>query len=271
MQGTESFFQWISLIGDYQNFKVIVVIDSNDEEIINRLSCLKSPNISIKVKSVNSPGLARNFALPDLASDYVMFVDSDDYIYLDAINQLLNTNRTHLTIIASYEKSNVKTKKTQRFKCPVTTMEFAAEPALWRIIFKVSEIKGMSFTEFRMAEDQIFLSEYFTTQKKVISVGVVIYRYSTNGDAQISTAQNSRLELQKAIDYIEAQPILRECEFGSLVYAKLNLSMGFHRIRKLISMHYPASKVIKFIVTVLNKKRSKSFDSSFELEWIVNG
>ena len=271
MQGTESFFRWISRISEYQNFRVIVAIDSNDQEIVSRISRLNCPNISVKVKNVNSPGLARNLALPDLDSDYVMFVDSDDYIYLEAINQLLKTTRTHAAIIASYEKFDVKTNKTDKYKCPVTTMEFAAEPALWRIIFKVSEIKGMSFTEFRMAEDQIFLMEYFTTQKKVISVGIIIYRYSINGNEQISKAQNSSLELQRALNYLEANPTLRKSKFSSLVYAKLNLSVGIHRIKKLILMQYTATELIKLIVIVLNKKRNRSFDSSFELDWIVNG
>jgi glycosyltransferase involved in cell wall biosynthesis len=223
------------------------------------------------VDYVRAPGLARNSALSQMNSKYVMFVDSDDYIYLEEINKLINLPQQPTVIIASYEKVNLKTKEVSFFRCPTSTAELAVEPALWRFIFKTSEIRNIQFTKFRMAEDQIFLAEYFSTTKQVYSTGNVVYRYSVSGDGQISKSPEALKELRKALDYLETEPKLIQTEFGSLIYARLSLSIRLHALQKILTNISFSKKVVQILHTFFCKEYVGDPDPSFSLVWFVNG
>ena len=76
-----------------QDIEILVVNEGsidNSEEIINKFKT-NYPNKIIYLKKENG-GLsdARNFAIPHVSSDYVGFVDSDDYVELDMFEKLYN-------------------------------------------------------------------------------------------------------------------------------------------------------------------------------------
>ena len=76
-----------------ENIEIIVVNDGstdNSELIINKFK-QDYPNKIIYLKKENG-GLsdARNFAIPYVSSEYVGFVDSDDYVELDMFEKLYN-------------------------------------------------------------------------------------------------------------------------------------------------------------------------------------
>lgn len=270
IEGTEQFFLWISQIHDYQTIKVKIVLDSSDSKLIHIFKDWDSSNIQVIVKKVGSPGLARNLALDGLDTEFVMFVDSDDYVYLDRVEKLLNSSPSSDVIVASYEKFDFRTKRVRKFKCPVNTVNFAIEPALWRIIFKTSEISGLQFTKFQMAEDQIFLTSYFRNKKIVYSTGNVIYRYTVNRGDQISNRTSARDELGRAIDYLILNSGLIQSDFGVHIFGKLNSSLGIQGLRRLRSTNYPIKKIFSIFIVTTTRKIRKSFDSDFELLWTIN-
>jgi hypothetical protein len=174
-------------------------------------------------------------------------------------------------IIGSYEKFDYRSKGVRKFKCPVSTVDFAAEPALWRIIFRSSEIAGLKFTEFQMAEDQIYLMSYFKNQKIVYSTGEIIYRYTINREGQISTRISSRKELDNAINYLLSKKALIESDFGKYIFGKLNISLGARGLRRLFSKKYSSKRIFLLLNSKVSRITRKDFDSSFELVWTING
>lgn len=270
LNGTEQFFSWAIQLCDYPSIKVIVAIDSEDKEIENRLLDLKAENLLTVMQKVGAPGLARNLALENLQSDYVMFADSDDFVYLDKVKRIIDEPQSADLIIASYEKFDIRTKKVTKFNSPTNVVEFAVEPALWRIIFKSSEIQNTRFTNFRMAEDQIFILSYLQGNRKITSSRERIYRYLTNQKDQLTNDPSALNELKHAVSYLDANNSLVSSSFGSYVYVKLNLSFGLLGIKNLLSKSISVSKIMQvFLVSLLKRKGSK-FDSDTDLHWQIN-
>jgi glycosyltransferase involved in cell wall biosynthesis len=270
LEGTEQFFRWICELNKYKSIKVIVVIDSDDRNIFERLSNLKFKNLQLITKKVGAPGLARNLALANLVSEYVMFADSDDFVYLDSVLRILDKPRDSNLIVASYEKFNMKTKKVTKHKYPTNMIEFAVEPALWRIIFKCSEIKDLNFTHFRMAEDQIFILHYFRNEKTITSTGEIVYRYLTHHKDQITNQESALKELGHAIEYLDLNVQLTSTSIGSYVYAKLHFSLGLNGIKKLYLQRFPISKLLEVLSSSMKMKIRCSFDTKKEFDWSNN-
>lgn len=270
LEGTEQFFNWTANLFAYPSIKVIVVVDSEEIDIFGEILKMKSDNFSVIAQKVGAPGLARNQAFSLIESEFVMFADSDDYVYLDSIERLISKSHKSDLIIASYEKFDTFSSKIRTYRCPRNELELAIEPALWRMILKTSIVKELKFTKYRMAEDQIFILEYFERCKFIESSGEIIYRYFTNQFSQISRESGAIQELNSALAYLESNPYLLRTEIGSFVYVKLNLTLGLNGLKKLHSRRIPIKKLLRVLSRVAYMKKGRRFNSTFELHWSVD-
>ncbi len=270
LEGTEQFFNWTANLSAYPSMKVIVVVDSEEIDIIGEILKMKSDNFSVIAQKVGAPGLARNQAFSLIESEFVMFADSDDYVYLDSVERLMSKPHKSDLIIASYEKFDTFSSKIRKYRSPKNELELAIEPALWRMILKTSIVKQIEFTKYRMAEDQIFILEYLERCKLIESSGEVIYRYFTNQISQISRESSAIQELNSALAYLESNPCLLRTDIGSFVYVKLNLSLGLNGLKKLHSQRFPIKKMLGVLFCVAYMKMSHRYNSNFESHWSIN-
>jgi hypothetical protein len=155
-----------------------------------------------------------------------MFVDSDDFVYLDTLRTVINRNLSSEVIVGGYEKFNSKSKILKQYPSPRDEVDLAVEPALWRIIFESTLVKDLLFTNHRMAEDQIFLIQALKTATHVTSVNTIIYRYFTNQSGQLSTEKNAQNELVSALQYLADNPDLTRTKIGQLIERKLKISLN---------------------------------------------
>lgn len=76
----------------YNNVEVIAVDDGstdNSPNILNKYA-RKYPNLKVYLQHINQgQGVARNIGLEKSEGDYILFVDSDDYIELDTVKYLV--------------------------------------------------------------------------------------------------------------------------------------------------------------------------------------
>ena len=80
------------LYQSYPNWELICVDDGSQDETVARVESFKENNLKIKLlKQKNSgPAVARETAINAATGDYIVFLDSDDYIdseYLEKINE----------------------------------------------------------------------------------------------------------------------------------------------------------------------------------------
>ena len=128
------------ILQDYSNFEIIVVNDCSTD---NSLSiCKKYQAISNQVCLINlkeNQGLsnARNAGILNAKNEYLIFLDSDDYIDINAlsrINEFLNSCDEKLEVIAT------------RY--------------ITKILDNTTRVRAISFSEKTMSGDDFFLMQF---------------------------------------------------------------------------------------------------------------
>ena len=74
----------------YKNIEIIVVNDGSKDNTLDIINYYARIDNRIKVINQENQGVsaARNIALKNVSSDFVMFVDSDDYIHSQMVQKL---------------------------------------------------------------------------------------------------------------------------------------------------------------------------------------
>ncbi len=99
----------------YFNLEIIIVNDGSTDGSLIKLQSFRKRDSRIKVINQKNEGLARtrNILLENALGEYIYFVDSDDWINLEAIDKLITIallNNTDI-IVNSYYKSTIKKEK----------------------------------------------------------------------------------------------------------------------------------------------------------------
>lgn len=159
------------------------------EKLDKRIKVIQQPNAGVSV--------ARNTGIQAASGEFILFLDSDDFIEKDMIEVLLShlNDRNELVICGNYihdlEKENSKSINTgnNEYK-ELTTAEFAAdfwdhyESGLtnppWNKLYVTSIIKenNISFpTGVRMGEDILFNLDYFRQVNQFKVIDKHLYHY----------------------------------------------------------------------------------------------
>jgi len=150
----------------YKNYEIIVIDDGstdNSLEIINKFDvlCLKTNRLQA--------GGARNLGLKHATGDYIVFLDSDDYLTSDnVLEKLTNVINGDDLIFLNYSKNtygdvkevieedediSIKIENTKQLGCPTKC-------------FKRSLLEGINFPECKRYEDIIFTLEAMCKAEK---------------------------------------------------------------------------------------------------------
>lgn len=75
----------------YQNFEVLIVDDGSVDNFFKEIEDIVAENKNIKIYQKANGGLAsaRNFGLEKANGDYILFIDSDDWIEKDLFKNWL--------------------------------------------------------------------------------------------------------------------------------------------------------------------------------------
>lgn len=189
----------------YDNFEVIVVDDNSNEETLAYLKklVLKDNRVKVYFNERNlGIGQTRNRLLKYATGDYLIFVDSDDYIeskLLEEINNiLLNNNQIEIVRfqnIAEPVTSNQEmielNKNPFRFSCLPTTSIISGEDALmtwclgsnkintmpWTYCIKKELYDDAEYPNIPYLEDFAITHYLVAKAKKVFAIDYVGYHY----------------------------------------------------------------------------------------------
>lgn len=192
----------------FSNFKAILVDDGsidNTNQIIKK-EIVSDERFIYIYKDNGGQASARNLGISMANSEYITFIDSDDYIredYLkDLIEPLINDKELDMTacfferIYESKVSLNMFNEK---------DLYFSKYPAVWGKVFKTSIIKGnnVSFPESLWYEDLCFFTILIGYCKKIKVIEKPLYYYMQNPNSTMYTYSNKIFDIYKVFDIIK--------------------------------------------------------------------
>lgn len=183
---------WLSEASSLE-LKVLIVCNACSDTTYSEISEYVRQNglksISVFEHNLRGAGLARNFAIDFVETEFTVFWDSDDVGYPEALLRILPKSTGHDLLVANYEIINSKTNKplVGRRSIAVNEMSFSLEPGIWRCVFRTSFIKHSKFGKSNMGEDQVFLARILSQSPKILYLQDKIYDYYVGSATQLTS------------------------------------------------------------------------------------
>lgn len=182
------------------SLEIIVINDCSGDNTLKILQGYGEKIHLIDLKENKGSAAARNEGLKAVSGDFVLFVDSDDYLDKDCIARLMEAeNRTKADIIR-FSLLREYPDKTEKYENNIFgTKEFIGKKdfkeriyplflkgislnSICRTLFKTEVIRGIRFdSSLKTAEDALFSLEAYTKAESFLSLSSLYYHYYQGG------------------------------------------------------------------------------------------
>lgn len=276
----------------YKNIEIILVDDGSTDssgEICDECKN-KDPRIKVIHKSNGGLSSARNAGMKEATGQYILFVDSDDYLDRDIIEIMIKESLKYDADIVQtgYERVNEEGKGLYRFIphkrfCvgqKAIVKEFFEDKNLtvmaWGKLLKKEVIDDLSFLEGRNHEDNIFMMDLLERAERLISIDRDSYKYLSRNDSIVKMKFNEKkfdalfanyymLEKCKS-NWPEFVPYVRVliCKTCFYLYNDMKISgyknkESYTKIIKEFKKNYFEVKNLKINMKLKDKIRLKTF------------
>ena len=200
------------------DLKVLLIVNASTDSSLDKCQAWANKDPRFEVFRTDTPGVsnARNIGLKNCHSDYVAFIDADDYIDSDAFVDCFkkcNEANADISFSAYYRIENGKTqvvrlpledKIFQENEISSEIIEQKLAPntnflgVVWRSFFKRSILQGIEFNqELAYQEDVDFIIKASLKASSAIIIQKPYYYYrindkSANGNVKINNSENRR-------------------------------------------------------------------------------
>lgn len=223
----------------YKNLEIILVNDGSpdDSKEICEEYAAKHDNIQLISQENQGNSGARNTALKYITGEYVMFVDSDDWIELDAIEYCVESMKeNNVDIVVTQmvrKKSYIPAKENTNILEKILTQEQYAkqffkigsnkiEYYIWSKLYKREVVNNITFpTGLSIGEDALMTFRYIINSRKIFYSTKVTYNYFYNDDSLTSKFSGKDFNLEKIWDLVIEDAV----NYGNeeyIYYAKIN-------------------------------------------------
>ena len=215
----------------YGNLEIILVDDGSTDKSGELCDTLSKKYNRIKVIHKSNAGLssARNAGVEISQGEYLLFVDSDDYINNNMVEVMLNAMKLlNVSIVeCGYNKVSsdfgyidfsdkdlvVRKDSTEKFVRDVLRWQNHF-PMTWNKLYKASVFKEYRFREGKVNEDEFFINEWIQQVKEVGYINFPLYFYRTRQNSIMNKPYTmDRLGSMEA--YVERYKIIK-LKFPSL-------------------------------------------------------
>lgn len=171
----------------YKNIEILLIDDgSNDKSYeICKEYLKKDKRIKVFSQKNSGPSSARNLGLDKASGEYIIFVDSDDYIESDFISTMMKQNDNYDVIISNYNiVSNNKVKfLDNKIFYYDNFLEFIVANRLWGPVCKLIKkdiIKNKYNENYSIGEDLLFWYDNYKNIKTFKYIDEYKYYYVQN-------------------------------------------------------------------------------------------
>lgn len=179
----------------YKNIEIICINDGSTDNSLEILQEYKEKDNRIQTIDIENHGVsyARNLGLEKVTGKYTLFIDSDDYIELNMIEELVNNSKnTNSDLVCCGRRVETTNNKLKQKWLP--TKEISNDPMndyvyfikfrqVTQKLFKTFIIKDNNLLfdiNFNYGEDCIFLIEYLTHCKTITGIKEAYYHCTIN-------------------------------------------------------------------------------------------
>lgn len=245
----------------YENFEVILVDDGSPDRCPEICDYYRQKDSRVRVFHKQNGGVssARNVGIAMAKGEYIWFVDSDDYIGENSLQQIFNIQQNHSADLYIFNTSNIQEKFTGNidafFEKYYFTYILGFE--LWNKLYKRS-ILHLFNIEFdiqeTVGEDLLFNIEYYkglfdSNGKICLSPEKGYYNYIDRTDSAMHSYSKNRLNQQlRLFDKIERKmsEYLSDKSLIYLFFLHLLSGIGQASKAKLNSLEFSHLNFLKY-------------------------
>ena len=203
----------------YKNLEIILIDDGSTDSSSKICDFYqeKDRRVIAYHKRNEGQGIARNYGIDRSKGEYIMFVDSDDYVHpqmLELLYKAIRQGEYDLSV-ARYLSVNVGTEIEIQRIIEFHSQELSAEDILCKLFGKSGEdtqyigvwnklydrrlLANICFSAFKASEDLLFNVEVFSKVRQAIEVDSKLYYYT-----QRNTSASHSVSEKQIIDRIDA-------------------------------------------------------------------
>ena len=190
----------------YENIEILCINDGSSDSSLAILNEFSKKDSRIKVFSQSNKGQssARNLGLKEAKGDYILFIDSDDWVDLDFCEKIICTIKENdcdisiATIIRTGKKSSkirLKFDKVETFETFEEKLAICNMPKCCYTcakLYKKELFKDLSFKEGVYFEDVILLPQLIKKAKKITTTPKTTYYYRVNPNSTVKSIPNKK-------------------------------------------------------------------------------
>lgn len=195
----------------YKNIEIVIINDGSTDKTDSIIKKYINDNrIKYYNRSNHGIGKTRNFGIKEATGEYITFLDSDDYLPNDAIDnlyKLAQKNKLDLVVSDYYvDNKNIKSEKIKSF--PITNVKnnpnliFDINLAPWNKLYKKELIENIKFEENLKYEDAPFVIESIIKAKKIGKLDKETYYYVVNPNSETTIRDERIFDIFKILDII---------------------------------------------------------------------
>ena len=163
----------------YTDYEVVIVENGSTDNTLKILDTYKNdPKIKIISSKIKGLGNACNVGLEHARYDYITFIDVDDYIYPNYLEELVKYKKYKIVKTAIENVQNVFTLETKAYKL---IDAYKVLPSRWGTLYHKDVFNGLSF-ENKFYEDFRAFPYIFDKCDEFYYIDKALYRYNKGGD-----------------------------------------------------------------------------------------
>ena len=257
----------------YKNIEIIIVNDGSTDRSLN--ICRKYKDKRIKIYNKENGGLssARNYGLDKANGNYIYFIDSNDFIELNALESLYNAIKDYDIVIGNYYqyKDGCDTLKIKYDSFSVQGInkynylynEYCTVTVIpWNKLYKKEIFNNLRYKDGIIHEDEYIITDILSKANKIFYLNAPLYhyRYVTNSLSNMITTKSLNDTIlaydKRSLFFKDNKELLLKTKMHEFYVVSNSMNKGYIKLLKKLSKEILSFKEI----SLLNRLRYRFFN-----------
>ena len=197
----------------FTNFEIICINDGSTDKTLEKIEKIKDKRIRIYTQKNQGPAIARNNGIKKAKGQFIMFIDSDDFIdnnYLMAYYQANKKGEFDIVMGGYVKQTGNKITFTRKLTNGIFAKYLTMAP--YCKLYKTSFITRhkLKFLDTTASEDIYFNTLAYSKKPKIKTIDNISYHYYFNENSISNTQHkgfNKKIDLPEFLDKININSI----------------------------------------------------------------